>query len=354
MMVRALASLDRVKRVVLFERPDTIQEAAIRVFWPTDNGSKLQRHRKIDWDMPGQLIMRRKWTPRSFKLNEAGLAVWMTDKLPGCRKVLLDFHPTYQPPVSSREGILYWYDMIDNFTKHNLYDAVERDLVSAKYALVNRHADAVTGVTAQCIEGFARARVVPNRLLREALGSPALTEHTEYDLGFLGFITNKFDVDFIRRCASLGLKTLICGHAYDKATAAQLSSISGVTMHGGFSAAESPGLIQKFNVGLVPYLSNRTHDESPIKFFQYILSGRPALLSRRFNNIEQTFQQDVGYYPELSDEQLLEFTKRAANPEIRAALATEVAKSPSVFWETAIADILQDVMKISAAAAQAN
>jgi len=125
-------------------------------------------------------------------------------------------------------------------------------------------------------------------------------------------------------------------------------------MHGGFSAAESPGLIQKFNVGLVPYLSNRTHDESPIKFFQYILSGRPALLSRRFNNIEQTFQQDVGYYPELSDEQLLEFTKRAANPEIRAALATEVAKSPSVFWETAIADILQDVMKISAAAAQAN
>ncbi len=351
MMIRALASLDRVKRVVWFERPDTIQEAVARLFWPRANGSKLRRHKRVDWNMIGQLTMRRKWTPRSFRLNEDGLSMWTADELPECRKVLLDFHPTYQPPVGGRKGLLYWYDMIDNFTKHNMYDAIERELTSAKYAFVKDHADVVTGVTRQCIEGFTNARVIANRLLREAWGSPALSDYTEYDLGFLGFITDKFDVAFIRRCASLGLKTLICGHVYHKVTAAQLASIKGVTMHGGFSAADSPALIQKFNVGLIPYLSDRTHDESPIKFFQYILSGKPVLLSRHFNDIEEDFSQYVEYYPELSDEQLLEFTRRGANSEIRTALATAAGSSPAVFWETAIADILQEVMKMSDTAA---
>lgn len=347
MIVRALANLDQVRRIAWFERPDMIHEAIGRAFWSKTEESKFHRHRKVDLNVFGQARMRRKWTPRSFRLNEDALLQWETDSLRGCQKVVLDFHPTYQLPLSKPADTIYWYDMIDNFTKHHSYDAAEQELVRAKYEFVKRHANAVTGVTPECIDGFANAMVVPNRLLRQTWSNITLYARPQFDLGFLGFVTAKLDVAFLTRCARLGLKTLICGQVYDKRVASQLSQITGLKMHGAFSAKDAPALMQKFNVGLIPYLSDKSHDESPIKFFQYILSGRPVLQSRHFNKVEASFGHDVSYYPQLSDKELLNFIERASNPEVRAELAATARNSQSVFWETGIATILQDVMQMS-------
>src|SRR5690606_30136153 len=124
---------------------------------------------------------------------------------------------------------------------------------------------------------------LPNRLLRSSVrfdvGSP------EYDVGFLGFITDKFDVDFVRGLAERGLKVVIYGHAYTRQTLRELTRITNVTYGGAFKATDVPDLISEFRVGIVPYLAQKRHDESPIKFFQYVAHGRPVLLSGRFNAI---------------------------------------------------------------------
>src|SRR5690606_36807792 len=113
-----------------------------------------------------------------------------------------------------------------------------------------------------------------NRLLKYDLIFPS--EEQKYDVGYIGFITDKFDVAIIRALAEQGITFLICGHAYEKNILAEIRSIHGVTYNGPFSSEEVPSLVAKFRARIVPYLRQKSHDGSPIKFYQYIALGRPA------------------------------------------------------------------------------
>lgn len=344
MLLRELSELNEVSEVHWFERPDVLPEILRSHRYPTFPPKKVIVHRSLDISVLGPITQGRAWAAKSLTKHVPKMIQWSKSANPA--RVLLDFHPMYIPPVALLEGTFYWYDLIDNFTKHNLYNERERALVRQKYEFVSRHANLVTGVTAAAIQGMPNARILPNRLLRPTArrslihGGPA-----EYDLGFLGFITDKFDIAFVERCSSLGLRILICGKAYKPEVARTLAKIKGVEVRGEFKSDDSGALISKFSVGIIPYLSDKSHDEAPIKLLQYLSAGRSVLVSQNFALTDARYASYVKNYNEMTDEGIVRFVSNARQPALVAQLEATAVNDEGMYWRDSLQSVLAEIAK---------
>jgi hypothetical protein len=338
MILRVLEQLESVSSIGWFERPDLPHERFKAVLGKSNRGHlKRNVHNKLDFGLFEALRDRRLRVSKSLKLLEPDLRTWVSAEEE--KPILLDFNPFYVPPVDVVKNSIYWYDLIDNFTKHNRFSPREIRAVEDKYQFVKSHADLVTGVTQASVDYFG-GRVLANRLLRQSIGETNGTP--EYDLGFIGFITDKFDVDAVRSFASAGLTVVVCGHAYDPWIVKELQAIPGVTYLGAFRSEEVPSIISKFRVGMVPYRVEKSHDESPIKFFQYLAHGRPALLSSRFNSIEAQFTEAVCYYNSGNFNDAIDYVRswRKEFSQKSNAIRRKALTNKDLFWDGALQDVL--------------
>ncbi|MEJ1998150.1 MAG: hypothetical protein P8X76_08360 [Maritimibacter sp.] len=339
MILRELIGMEQIERVDWFERPGLPHEYLRDLVRGIPYlGDKLRVHGGLDLGLAGALKHRRMWTHHAMKRHDYGLRDWAREA--GSGGILIDFNPFYRPPGDLVDTVHSWYDLIDNFTKHNLFSEAEKAGVAEKYAFVQGHTDLITGVTDAAVAPF-NGVTLANRLLPDALGEIGVTP--DFDLGYLGFITDKFDLEGLREFAAQGLKILICGRAYDRAIAGQISAIPNVTYHGPFSAHEAPALIGRFKVGMVPYRRDKRHDESPIKFFQYIAHGRPAILSASFNVIEKDFPEAVHYYRHGEGGAVRQFVDewgQGAYAERAMRLARRARNHPDLFWDHALSELL--------------
>lgn len=336
MIMKALDSAPQVADITWCERPDTIPEALQRMVCVRQSTAttKTTTVRMVDYSIMGPLRHRRSWSSQSIARREEEMRVWMRREA-AYEKILLDFHPFYIPPKDIVSKCYYWYDLIDNFEKHNRFNKNERELVHKKYEYVRQNADHVTGVSGKSIDMFDKASVLPNRLLRVDCIKPE-ERGEEYDFGFLGFITDKIDIECISNLASRGYKILLCGHGYQKEVLNKLRAIKNVDLHGGYAIEDVPLLLSKFKVGLIPYNVNRLHDESPIKFFQYVSGGKPVFSSAKFNEIETVFEKYIYYYGVNSSETVELFMSRVCGKE--EEIRSVALSLPEMFWEDSLLD----------------
>lgn len=345
MMLRALEETNSVSSIAWFERPSLALEGIIHRRKKPDLASKTTNFERTVINPVPAILRHRLWSADALHLHDRKLKEWSTQATG--RKILLDFHPFYIPDEALLDqlNVIYWYDLIDNFIKHNVYTIRQREAVKRKYDFVRRRGGFVTGVSDEAVSGFAGGITLPNHLVRSqwmpqksAIAAPA------YDFGFTGFITDKFDIPFVRRLAGLGYRILIRGKAYHKQVAAELAAIDGVEVAGEFHSADQPAIIRQFAIGLIPYIPERCHEESPIKLIQYLASGRPALLSKKFGEIESEFSSWIEVYAGLSDEDLHEkitsLKKKIGDPSISDA----VKESDNIFWDSQIEKILKIII----------
>lgn len=342
MFLRALETSNGCERIHWFERPDLPHEAVKRLTKSQiDISHKIIPHVGIDLNVVSAALKGRAWSAQSLRAHDRNIA-----KLPAKDLgLVLDFHPFYIPTVESIQGKVYWYDLIDNFEKHNRFSNAEREAVARKYDFVRKHAGAVTGVTEAAISSFSNSFCIPNKLLRQ--GPPDATRKPEFDFGFLGFITDKFNVEFVRQLCAAGHSILVAGHAYDTRTLDKLKAIPNLTYWGPFSSDDAPGIIAKFYVGLVPYILEKMHDESPIKFFQYISNGKAAAMPKIFNAIESDFGEYVHYYNPNDINSISLFLEKFKYKyeHYSAEIYQKAANHPEIFWESAIDSIIENVVK---------
>lgn len=198
--------------------------------------------------------------------------------------VFLDFLPIGHCSADALKGWCYWYDFIDNFKKHNRFSNIERKLVAEKYGFVGRHANYVTAVSEACMaanpcDKGARQDVITNKIfMPKGNGAKRTDVEEQYDLGFIGFITDKLDVDFIEK-AQARYKIAIFGKSMDANVSKRLSALPNVKLHGPFSYGDIPGICSSFKVGIIPYRADKSHDGSPLKLYEYIKFNRPCITS---------------------------------------------------------------------------
>lgn len=340
MILKSMIDCESVTKIHWYERPDTVLDLFKNESKGLSDELKIFAPRVIDWNFIGALRHGRAWAASSFKL-------YPQFRNPGFpqKKIILDFNPFFVPPKEYLEESIYWYDAIDNFLLHNRFTAPQLEAVSIKYDFVREHANFITGVTAKSLSPFGRGEVLPNRLIKKDWGSVNSVSNKLYDYGFIGFITDKFDLELVEALCKRNRTVLIAGEAYDKSVKKKLTKIPGVTYLGRFNSSHVREILSRFKVGLIPYLRDKLHDESPIKFFQYVCAGLPVITSTKFNEIENLFSRYVHYY-DLDriadlDNFFCEMSRNYA--ENNTAIMDIALTRSEIFWDGAITEIIESV-----------
>jgi hypothetical protein len=340
-IINALSQSELVKSIHVVNRPVSVYERLYlkRAFPVNDSASKISWIDRTSWDLHGPLS-RRKWLVAVYD-QYVGLH-WRQED---CFNVLMDFTPLSLINYQQFNSDFVWYDLIDNFAKHNRYDTAERRAVRRKYERIANVADLVTGVTTAAIEQFPNGRVVRNGVgvsrhdIRVTSHSPA----APFDFGFLGFLTDKFDSDTVLAMAAHGFKIGIYGDFYDKSLRHRLIHRN-ITLCGSFRDGDVPKIMGTFRVGLIPYKKDKLHDGSPLKLYQYLAYGHPVISSVLFddNPLEFVVIYEGIPIPELMSqaEQLLASYDVSSH---RAQIAAQI--SDDDFWDAKIDRLLREVSR---------
>lgn len=205
--------------------------------------------------------------------------------------ILLDFSPISMINRDDIKGWFLWYDFIDNFIKHNRFSKREKLLVREKYNFIKYAAQFITAVTKECLENTDLAAHKNTYILNNCIFSNFLPSRNKerkdnneniFDFGFIGFITNKFDLSFIDFLSRKGYSIAIYGKAFDYKVQKKLMKINNVYLGGAFSYSDLADICKTFRVGLLPYRIEKSHDGSPLKLYEYLRYGRPCLTSMDF------------------------------------------------------------------------
>lgn len=296
-----LEKLSKIKKITVFNRPVSIHEKILfrKTISKKINTEKISTVDSFSYDLLGP-VKGRAWADDVYiKIINKKLDNLYDDE---CLNVLLDFLPIGMFNFPENQNWVYWYDLIDNFTKHNRFSEKEKKLVRNKYEFVGNNALVVTGVSGNALSEISvsheRKFTIPNRIFcYENLGDNFSRSHTqspEFDFGFIGFITDKFDIDFIE-ILSRKYTITIHGACFDKELEKKLLRIKNVKYNGAFRYDELETIIANFKVGLLPYIQEKSHDESPLKIYEYLKNNRPCLTS-------------IDY--ELSNQYIINYKKR--------------------------------------------
>jgi len=350
-IIAALADSEMVEKVTAINRPVSIYEWALgrkrrNLSANYNELEKLSWLDKFSPDLVGPL-KGRAWYEKCYAEYSAELlrSCYRSD----CYNVFLDFSPISVLDASHTDGYLYWYDLIDNFTKHNLYNDHCRDLVARKYAYVGKRADLITAVSDKAASLFARAQVVPNSVAISASSAPRAAcggHRPDADFGFIGFVTDKFDVDLVTRLSKLGYRINIYGQVYSQEIGAALSRIPRVKLFGRHHTGDTPRILGSFKVGLIPYRRDRLHDESPLKLYQYVNAGKPVLASTSFG-LSMSALHTYTSMESDADLGVLASTLIEMSEDPAEVARTKALVSSQDFWDFKISRLLSQLQSLS-------
>jgi hypothetical protein len=308
--IETLASLDAVDRITLINRPVSVLERVLlkKPFARSVNLPKVHVYDITSRDFFGAL-KGRSWAEDVYKkVIEHHL---LTGKLSSHTNVFLDFLPIGTFSAKNLEGWIYWYDFIDNFKKHNRFTEIEKFLVNKKYTFVKKNADFITAVSDLCLESngpynASKSMVVTNKIFHSISSSHEHLNFVErkpqtYHFGFIGFVTDKLDIEFIKLLAEK-YKVAIFGTIMDKKVGKKLTALLNVDVFGKFKYKDVQDICAKFQVGLLPYLSEKSHDGSPLKLYEYMKYNVPCLTSMDYEIQDRRFIRNYNKTTDLKSD----------------------------------------------------
>ena len=200
--------------------------------------------------------------------------------------IILDFHP--YALIKKKDfwcnRVHYWHDMIDNFVKHNRFSKRDKALVRRKYMGLTEICGYLSGVTAAAlneIDIIGEKAVIPNGVYFENQVTKASVNLNKNIIGFIGFVTDKFDVEIVRRLRKMNFNIIIWGAILDKSVGKILAEL-GCELAGEFSYNQINSVMQTFSIGLIPYLKQKSHDGSPLKLYEYLKYNKCSLTSMNY------------------------------------------------------------------------
>ena len=166
-----------------------------------------------------------------------------------------------------------------------------------------------------------------------------------YDFGFIGFVTDKFDIDFIKYLSDLNYSVVVYGDIYDREIGKKLNEIKNLKLEGAFHSAEIPKLLSTFKVGLIPYIKSKMHDESPLKLYQYLQAGIPVLTSTQYDVVDNLIlEYDLNRLENL-ESSLKYLLSNFDNPNVFNHLQSLI--SDENYWDYKLKKILNEISNVT-------
>jgi len=345
-LIMALRQNPRVKRLKLVNRPVSLYERLLGKCRSLLLRETDQPHfwDSTSLDLYGPLF-RRRWTEYCYDQYLKSIYHWAdfpADEL----NILLDFTPIAKIDYMNFPGFFYWYDLIDNFRKHNRFSHVERQKVEEKYDYVKTYADLVTGVTDVALNDFPvdKRLTVANGLMNRAQNIS--DDSGLYTFGFTGFITDKFDVDSVHALlASTPYRAAIYGRVLDNQVGRKLAELPNIDLLGEFSRQDIPDIMTSFKIGLLPYLQNKSHDGSPIKLYDYLDYGKPVVTTMRFELDNQFILYCDPKAPRKVLGKITTLLKKLDDNSLMLRQQIRATIKPAHLWENKVESILNIIDK---------
>lgn len=345
-IIKALDSLDCVHNIILVNRPVSIYErfTSKKKKITTIKGlTKTHIYDVTDFDILGPLG-KRKWLKSCYNKYLGELKKLFLSSSKNTKKIVLDFTPLSDINFDEFNDCYFWYDLIDNFSKHNRYSDIEKKLVNTKYANLHKY-DLITAVSEPCFKTIdhKNARTVANGLVENTVQNDVNTsKKAEHTFGFIGFITDKFDILFLEHLllTNQNSTAAIYGDAYDKEIITKLKSIKNVTCYGKFHENDVDDILMSFKFGIVPYRHELSHDESPLKIYKYLNAGKPIISTIRYE-VENEY---IFYVNESNISEMSIFINSLSNiPHEKLATKVKNTINRSYFWDDKLKSILSEI-----------
>lgn len=238
---------------------------------------------------------------------------------------VLDFSPFAILPIVKKENVHYWHDMIDNFTKHNRFSNYSKKLVRNKYNYVSKYYEVLTGVSEGAIGdmNIEKKYLLNNGVFSQKNINSVVKNNEEpfYDFGFCGFITNKTDVDFLKKLREKGFTIIYHGKCFDESLLNELKEL-GIQVTGQFKYFEMEEKMNTFKIGLIPYKKEKSHDESPLKIYEYLKYNKPCLTSITYE-VDSHFVVNYNEIGDKLDKTISDFLNISGKTDINLSIKEE-------------------------------
>ena len=346
-IVSALRQNPRVSRLYLVNRPVSLYE---RILGKRYNLFSRKTDLPHFWDSTSFALwgplLRRRWTEYCYNQHLKSIYHWAGFPIDDLN-ILLDFTPIAKIDYQSFPGYFYWYDLIDNFRKHNRFSLIECQKVTEKYDYVKTYANLVTGVTNDALNDFPAERclAVTNGILDRAQN--IIDNPGPYTFGFTGFITDKFDVASVKALLTgTPYRAAIYGRVLDKQTGKKLAALPNIDLLGEFSRQDIPNIMSSFKIGLLPYRQDKSHDGSPIKLYDYLDYGKPVVTTMHFEIDNRFILFCDPHEPQKILGKVTGLLKSLTDKSSQMCQQIRTTIKPDYLWEDKVENILNLIEKI--------
>ena len=193
--------------------------------------------------------------------------------------VMLPFWTDIALTLRSRFGWRVWYDRMDLWSGFErvgeAYGRAETRLLSAM--------DVGTATAAKLIEQPTRQTLVPNACDDLFLALAPVTAGSGHGrrVGYVGAIAEWFDIDMILAISNIGgIEIALYGAVSQDLDCTALKGIRSVTFYGEIPHSQVPGVIDGFDVCVLPFLERPlTASTDPVKVYEYLARGKPVVAS---------------------------------------------------------------------------
>lgn len=301
-----LAKSGNVHKVLFVNRPVTLVEQVFRgKRWKLRTGEIIEagfgyRLCKIfgdselyvlcTWvpDFLSPLLLGRVWWNSAFRKPRIKSLIARAKRTLGMRDDVMILCTPFGISATESVGFRHLiFDVIDNFAMHLRMRASERRFCESAYRSIGKKADTITCVSALSMKLFPESKnmvLVRNGVDRKwlDLNPPKPREFESMKgrvVGFGGNITRKFAVGFLAKVASLlpEVNFVLIGNVLDRGVLSGFNGIGNIHHLGFRNFSRLPAYYYHMDAGMILYQAEKAHDEDPLKLYEYLSLGTPAI-----------------------------------------------------------------------------
>lgn len=241
------------------------------------------------------------------------LRVWVNNVIPGIafrlllklfgfteRNTLLWLYPPHQHIEKLRSLVPHFKTIIQVVDNNSFMESSEegcRNFAKTQYESLIAEADEVIVSSDSNYRIFSELNprchkfenAVDRIFLAQPSGLPSLIDRVRPRLGYVGWITERTDVDLLLHLAKVRPEydLILAGPVGESVDISEITSLPNASWCGPLPYSDVPNFLASLDVCLIPHRDTPySRSMSPLKLFQYLGSGRP-IVSTRVAGIER-------------------------------------------------------------------
>lgn len=202
--------------------------------------------------------------------------------------VIWNYDPMYVDYFNQFENATYIFDAVDDWTNHSSYQKYQKQLVG-NYEAIKARSDLIFTVSQSLQDNLfdkqSHVHWLPNAVDLEFFQNekkvhPLLEKFPHPVVGFLGILQDRLDTNILEYLAANNpeMSIILAGPVWRNFPVKKLSRFSNIHFIGQIKHWEIPMLYNGFDVGIIPYKTNKfIKSTDPMKYYEYLAANLPVV-----------------------------------------------------------------------------